>query len=162
MTVRKSPRDGPAYEPSVLPPAAEAGLPVGILVQRLIDDVADTYLDLLDAIYGEIDVLEDRIDELGRRSRASGSRSSATSSCIDDARSRRRGRQSAGSSTAASTWEDGALFPSEVERLFGDTYDTPVRVTEELDVARDLLAGARDHLSPRSPRARTRSPRSSP
>jgi magnesium transporter len=41
---------------------------------------------------------------------------------------------------------DHALFPREVERLFGDTYDTLVRVTEELDVARDLLAGVRDHL----------------
>jgi magnesium transporter len=33
-----------------------------------------------------------------------------------------------------------------VERLFADTYDTLVRVTEELDVARDLLASVRDHL----------------
>ncbi len=33
-----------------------------------------------------------------------------------------------------------------MEQLFGDTYDTLVRVTEELDIARDLLAGARDHL----------------
>ena len=33
-----------------------------------------------------------------------------------------------------------------MERLFGDTYDTLVRVTEELDIARDLLAGVRDHL----------------
>jgi magnesium transporter len=40
---------------------------------------------------------------------------------------------------------DHALFPPEVEQLFGDTYDTLVRVTEE-DIARDLLAGARDHL----------------
>jgi magnesium transporter len=39
-----------------------------------------------------------------------------------------------------------ALFPAEVEQLCGDTYDTLVRVTEELDIARDLLAGARDHL----------------
>jgi magnesium transporter len=41
---------------------------------------------------------------------------------------------------------DHALFPPEVEQLFGDTYDTLVRVTEEIDIARDLLAGARDHL----------------
>ena len=38
------------------------------------------------------------------------------------------------------------LFPPPVERLFGDTYDTLVRVTEEFDVARDLLSGVRDHL----------------
>ena len=41
---------------------------------------------------------------------------------------------------------DHALFPPDVERLFADTYDTLVRATEELDIARDLLAGVRDHL----------------
>ena len=40
---------------------------------------------------------------------------------------------------------DHALFPPHVERLFSDTYETLVRVTEELDIARDLLAGVRDH-----------------
>ena len=40
---------------------------------------------------------------------------------------------------------DHALFPAEVERQFAETYETFVRVTEELDIARDLLAGVRDH-----------------
>ena len=40
---------------------------------------------------------------------------------------------------------DHALFPPSVERLFTETYETLVRVTEELDIARDLLAGVRDH-----------------
>ena len=53
-----------------------------------------------------------------------------------------------------------ALFPPDVERLFGDTYDTLVRATEELDVARDLLAGVATTSSRRSPRTRTRSARS--
>ena len=38
-----------------------------------------------------------------------------------------------------------ALFPPSVERLFAETYETLVRVTEELDIARDLLGGVRDH-----------------
>jgi magnesium transporter len=37
-----------------------------------------------------------------------------------------------------------SLFPASVETEFVDTYETLVRVTEELDVARDLLAGVRD------------------
>ena len=37
------------------------------------------------------------------------------------------------------------LFPPEVEARFVDTYETLVRVTEELDVARDLLGGVRDY-----------------
>ncbi len=38
-----------------------------------------------------------------------------------------------------------ALFPPEIELRFADTYETLVRVIEELDIARELLAGVRDH-----------------
>jgi hypothetical protein len=40
---------------------------------------------------------------------------------------------------------DHALFPSEIELRFADTYETLVRAIEELDIARDLLAGVREH-----------------
>jgi magnesium transporter len=40
---------------------------------------------------------------------------------------------------------DSALFPPEVDLRFADTYETLVRVVEELDIARELLAGVRDH-----------------
>ena len=40
---------------------------------------------------------------------------------------------------------DVVLFPTDVEALFVDTYETLVRVTEEIDVARDLLGGVRDY-----------------
>ncbi len=40
---------------------------------------------------------------------------------------------------------DHALFPADVERLFADTYDTLVRAAEELDIAREHVAGVRDH-----------------
>jgi magnesium transporter len=146
VTVRKTPREGPAFDASVLRPASEEGLPVGILVQRLIDDVTDTYLDLLDATYGEIDALEDRIDEL---------RPADTRMRLSELRHELLHRRRTISATRAAVRRildgrvevgDHALFPADVERLFGDTYDTLVRVTEELDVARDLLSGVRDHL----------------
>jgi magnesium transporter len=146
VTVRKTPRDGPAFDPSVLRPASEEGLPVGILVHRLIDDVTDTYLDLLDATYAEIDALEDRIDEL---------RPADTRTRLSELRHELLHRRRTVSATRAAVRRildgrvevgDHALFPADVERLFGDTYDTLVRVTEELDVARDLLSGVRDHL----------------
>jgi magnesium transporter len=146
VTVRKTPRDGPAFDPSVLRPASEEGLPVGILVQRLIDDVTDTYLDLLDATYAEIDTLEDQIDE---------SPPADTRTRLSELRHELLHRRRTVSATRAAVRRildgrvevgDHALFPADVERLFGDTYDTLVRVTEELDVARDLLSGVRDHL----------------
>jgi magnesium transporter len=145
VTVRKAPTAEVEYDMAVLRTASET-VPVGVLVHRLVDDVADTYLDVLDAVYAEIDALEDEIDDLRpaevrlrlaelrhmllhRRRTVSGMRSVARR-VLD-------GRIDVG---------EHALFPTEVERLFGDTYDTLVRVTEELDVARDLLAGVRDHL----------------
>jgi magnesium transporter len=145
VTVRKTPSAVIDYDMAVLRSAPET-TPVGVLVHRLVDDVADTYLDVLDAVYFEIDGLEDEIDELRpaeirrrlaelrhvllhRRRTVSGMRAVARR-VLD-------GRVEVG---------EHALFPAEVERMFGDTYDTLVRVTEELDVARDLLAGVRDHL----------------
>lgn len=146
VTVRKSPRGGSPFDVAPLHPSADEGARPGILVQRLVDEVADSYLDLLDAVFGEIDELEDGIDEarpaevrlrlaeirhelLHRRRMVSATRA-AVRRVLD-------GRVEVG---------DHGLFPPDIERLFGDTYDTLVRVTEELDIARDLLAGARDHL----------------
>ncbi len=40
---------------------------------------------------------------------------------------------------------DEALFPTELERLFTVTSDGLQRTAEELDIARELLAGLRDH-----------------
>lgn len=145
LTVRKSPSDGDAFDASALAHAVEERASAGLIVHRLVDDVADTFLAALDAAYGEIDELEDRIDELRPaqvRERISALRhellhgrrtASATRAAI---RRVLDGRVDVG---------DHELFPAEVERLFADTYETLVRVTEELDIARDLVAGVREH-----------------
>ena len=144
VTVRKS-GTHVDYDMAALRSASE-DVPIGILVHRLVDDLADTYLDLLDAIYAEIDALEDEIDSL---------RPTQVRLRIAELRHMLlyRRRTVSGMRAVARRVLDGrievgehALFPSGVERLFGDTYDTLVRVTEELDVARDLLSGVRDHL----------------
>jgi len=146
VTVRKTSRGGETFDVEGLAAAVESGAPAGVLVHRLVDDVTDSYLDLLDAIYDEIDGLEDEIDvlrpaevrtrlaelrhELLHRRRTISAMRAAVRRVLD-------GRIEIG---------ERELFPTEVEHLFGDTYDILVRVTEELDIARDLLAGARDHL----------------
>ena len=146
VTVRKTPPGARPYDTSPLAPAAEQDAGVGILVHRLVDDVADSYLELLDAIYGEIDELEDSIDAL---------RPAEVRMRLSELRHELLYRRRTVSATRAAVRRvldgrvevgDHALFPPEVERLFGDTYDTLVRVTEELDVARDLLSSVRDHL----------------
>jgi magnesium transporter len=146
VTVRRSSSPEMTYDVASLRANAEDETPVGVLVHRLVDDVADTYLDLLDVVYSEIDSLEDEIDEL---------RPSEVRLRLAELRHMllHRRRAVSGMRAVVRRVFDGrievgehGLFPPQVERMFGDTYDTLVRVTEELDVARDLLAGVRDHL----------------
>jgi len=145
VTVCKTPDLRAPFDVSALQAAAEPDTPVGVLLHHLAEDVADSYLDLLDAIYAAIDDLEDRLDEL---------RPAQVRLRLSELRHELLHRRRAVSATRAAVRRvldgrvevGGALFPPEVERLFGDTYDTLVRVTEELDVARDLLASVRDHL----------------
>jgi Mg2+ and Co2+ transporter CorA len=145
LTVRKTGPDGAVLDAAGLHPAVEEGAPVGVLVHRLIDEVADSYLSALDAVYGEIEELEDAIDVWPPR---------RVRERISDLRHELlHGRKTASATRAAVRRivdgrievGDHALFPPDVERLFADTYETLVRVTEELDIARDLLAGVRDH-----------------
>jgi magnesium transporter len=146
VTVRKTPRDGgPPFDVSALHPAAERATTAGVLLHRLIDEVADTFVESLDAAYAEIEELEDALDTWPPsrvRMRVSDLRHELLYSRRTVAATRavvRRvldGRIELG---------DHALFPAQVERLFADTHETLMRATEELDVARDLLAGVRDH-----------------
>jgi magnesium transporter len=130
---------------SALHPATDEQAHAGELVHRLVDEVAESFLEALDAVYAEIEELEDGLDtwtpkqirarltdlrhELLHGRRTVAATRAAVRRVLD-------GRIEVG---------DHALFPPQVERLFSDTYETLVRVTEELDIARDLLAGVRDH-----------------
>ncbi|MGL6278902.1 MAG: magnesium transporter CorA family protein, partial [Gaiella sp.] len=110
-------------------------------------EIAEAYLDLVDALYLEIDELEDHVDELSDL---------ATRRRLSDLRHEMLHARKNVSATRAAVrrivdgrldvGEDERLFPREVESAFADTYDTLVRATEELDVARDLLASVRDYL----------------
>ena len=145
VTVRKTPEDGKPWDPAPLAAPAARGASVGELVFRLIDDVAESFLDVVDASDVEIDELEEHIDDwssdqIRRRlgslrhdllhARRTVSATRAAVRRINDK------RLDVG---------DDALFPEPVERMFADTYETLLRAAEELDVARDLLSNLRDH-----------------
>lgn len=145
VTVRKSPPDGAPFEPVSLYAASEQGAQAGVLVHRLVDDVADTYLELVDGLYARIDALEDQIDDI---------QPAAVRRSLSELRHDLTHRRRTAVATRAAVRRvldgrvdigDHALFPREVEQLFGDTYDSLLRVTEELDLTRDLLAGLRGH-----------------
>jgi Mg2+ and Co2+ transporter CorA len=145
VTVRKTAPGGEPFDVEALRPGADDGESAGVLVHRLIDDVADSYLSGLDASYAAIETLEDTIEELP---------SSDVRARISDLRHELLVARRTVSATRAAVRRvldgrvevgDHALFPPSVERRFADTYETLVRVTEELDIARDLVAGVRDH-----------------
>jgi magnesium transporter len=146
ITISKTPPGEKAFDPK---PAKEACRPdesVGMFVYHLVDEIAERYLDLVDALDDEIDDLEDFVGtatpaEAGRRLRE----------LRHDVRGIRR--------TLAPTrdavrkvldnrveLDEGELFPREVEIAFGDAYDKLLRASEALESSRDALAGVRDYL----------------
>ena len=146
VTARKTPRDGGGpFDISALHSASEQAADAGQLVYRLVDEVAESFLESLDGAYAEIEELEDALDTWPPsrvRMRLSDLRHDLLHSRRTVAATRAGVRRVLDGRVEVG---DHSLFPPEVERLFGDTYDTLVRVTEELDIARDLLAGVRDH-----------------
>jgi magnesium transporter len=146
LTVRKTPgRGGEPFDVSALHAAVEQDASAGELVHRLIDEIRESFFESIDAVYAEIEELEDALEtwppgqvrrrlaelrhELLHSRRTIAATRAAVRRVLD-------GRVDIG---------EHALFPPDVERLFSDTYETLVRATEELDIARDLLAGVRDH-----------------
>jgi magnesium transporter len=145
VTIRKSGASGALAPVDGVAARADAHAPAGTMFQAAVDDATDAFLDLLDDLYESIDDLEGEIEQLSGpdvrrriatvrnellRARRASSMTRAIARRIVD------GRVDVGSS---------ALFPSDIENRFVDTYETLVRVTEELDVARDLLGGVRDY-----------------
>ena len=76
---------------------------MGMLVYRLVDDVAESYLDVVNAVYVEIDELEDRIDSCSRRASGVGSARSVTTFCVADGWCPPHARPCGGSLTGALT-----------------------------------------------------------
>jgi magnesium transporter len=146
VTVSKTPPDEQPFDPRPAKDACHAREPVGMYAFRLLDEVAERYLDLIDTLNDEIDDFEDHIDDwTGPKTRAK------ISSLRHDLLSIRR--------TLSPTRDavhriiddrveidDGELFPREVEIHFADVYDKLLRATEGLEISRDLLGGVRDYL----------------
>lgn len=145
VTVRKSDERG-GIAPITLAGRAALAESVGDLLHELVDDVAEEYLDLVDALYSEIDELEDAIDDISSeetRRRLAGLRHEMLHARKNVSATRAAVRRIVDGRVDVSS---EPLFTRDAERSFADTYDTLVRTIEELDVARDLLASVRDYL----------------
>src|ERR687897_919057 len=144
VAVRKTPTGSTAQVSAPLE-ASSRGESAGALLHRLIDDVAESFVSAVGAIDEEIDELEEHMEDWSPervRRRVAGLRQDLLHARRNVSATRAAIRRIVDRRLDVS---DDRLFPADVEQLFVDTYETLVRAGDELDVARDLLASARDH-----------------
>ena len=146
ITVSKTPPGEEPFDPKPAKEACRAHDEVGMYVYHLVDEVAESYLDLLDVIDDEIDELEDLVpdrppQEVGRRLRE----------LREDVRGIRRTLLPTRDAVRRIVdnrieIEDGEMFPHDVEIAMGDAFDKLLRSSEGLESSRDALSGVRDYL----------------
>jgi magnesium transporter len=146
VTVSKTPPGEQPFDPQNAKAACRAHEGVGMFVYHLLDEVAEGFLDVVDAVDDEIDDLEDLVPvdtpaEVGKKLRALrhdllgirrtlGPTRDAVRKIVDD----------------RVELDDAELFPRDAEIALGNAFDKLLRASEGLDAARDSLAGIRDYL----------------
>lgn len=153
VTVRKTPGERPPFDSSQIGDVCDAvqhEQSPGMIAYLLVDDVAERYIDLLDALDEEIDELEEGVDEWPAektRRRISELRHDllhirkTLAPTRDAVREVVDGRVDIEGRTLFTR----EVFPREVEQQFAATYDKLLRATEGIEYARDLLSAARDY-----------------
>ena len=146
LTVRKTPEGGkPPYDTTEVKAACRPDETPASFLYRLVDDLAEHFLDLIDDVDEEIDQLEDQVETLpaayirGRIShlrhdllhirRTLGPTRDAVRRVLDN-RVELEGRE---------------FFTRDIELNFADAYDKLLRASEGLELSRDLLGGVRDY-----------------
>jgi len=147
LTVRKTPPEGrPACDVAAVQKAVKPDDSAGMLAYRLVDEIAERYLDLVDALDEEIDELEDKVER--QSSELTRSRVSTLRHDLLHIRRTLSPMRDAVRRVIDGTVEveDGKeVFPHDVEVAFNAAYDKFLRASDGLDLARDLLAGVRDY-----------------
>ena len=147
LTVRKTPPGNrAACDVAVVRKTIKADDSAGMMAYRLVDEIAERYLDLVDALDEEIDELEDKVELQSAeitRTRISSLRHDLlhirrTLSPMRDAVRR--------VIDGSVDVEDGTeVFPRDVEVAFNGSYDKLMRAFDGLELSRDLLASVRDY-----------------
>ncbi len=147
LTVRKTPLDGrhPYDTERVRSTVRDSDSP-GMIAYRLVDDIAETYLDLVDDVDAEIDELEDRVESQSAeltRERISGLRHDLLHIRRTLAPMRDAVRRIVDGVVEVEQGEE--VFPHDVEVAFNGAYDKLLRALDGLELSRDLLASVRDY-----------------
>ncbi len=146
LTVRKTPPGRhPCEFESIVKTVKQDDSP-GMIAYRIVDEIAERYLTLVDAVDEEIDELEDKVeDQPAEKTRA------RISSLRHDLLHIRR--TLAPMRDAIRRVIDGTVdvehgeevFPHDVEIAFNAAYDKLLRAFDGLELSRDLLASVRDY-----------------
>jgi magnesium transporter len=147
LTVRKTPPGAEPFDTKNVHETCEAGdvQDPGMVAYHLVDEVAERYLDLIDALNDKIDDLDEHVEEWTAavvRGRISELRYALLHirRTLSPTRDALRGVVD-----GRIELEGQELFPHDVELHFADAYDKLLRASEGLDFSRDLLAGVRDY-----------------
>jgi magnesium transporter len=147
LSVSKTPPNEHPYDPRPTREACQPDDEGGMMLYRLVDDIAEHYLDLVDALDGEIDELEDSV-EIARpeetRSRLSALRHDLLH--IRRTLSPTRDAVRRVVDNVIEVEEGEEVFPHDVEVAFNSAYDKLLRAFDGLELSRDLINSVRDYL----------------
>jgi len=146
LTVSKTPPGEKPFDPKPARDACRRDEPIGMYLYRLFDEVAERYLDLIDALNDEIDELEDAVETWPPpkiRDRISALRHDLLHIRRTLAPTRDAARKVMDDRVDL---DNATLFPREVDLHFADAYDKLLRASEGLETSRDLVAGVRDYF----------------
>ena len=148
VTVRKTPERGYPCDlgPAQLSIGKEDDERAGIILYRIVDLIAEDFLDLVDALNDEIDELEEGI-ETWPSAQVRGRISDLRHDLLHVRRTLAPTRDAVRSivDRRIDVGDGPELLPRDVELDFADAYDKLLRATDGLDLSRDLLSSARDY-----------------
>jgi magnesium transporter len=146
LTVRKTPPGRAPYDIGAARESSRATDSTGMLMYRVVDNIAEAYLDLVDDVDAEIDELEDKVDE--QSNEATRERISALRHDLLHIRRTLAPMRDAVRRVVDDVVEvdDGEeVFPHDVEIAFNGAYDKLLRAFDGLELSRDLLTSVRDY-----------------
>jgi magnesium transporter len=147
VTVSKTPPGESPYDPRPVRESCQPDDDAGMMLYRLVDDIAEHYLDLVDSLDEEIDELEDGVETAPpevTRNRVSELRHDLLHIRRTLAPTRDAVRQVVNNVVEVDQGEP--VFPHDVEVAFNSAYDKLLRAFDGLELSRDLLASVRDYL----------------
>ena len=147
LTLTKTPPGEHPYDPRPARESCRADDSAGMMFYRLVDDIAEHYLDLIDEVDEEIDQLEDTVETTPAavtRVRLSELRHDLLHIRRTLAPTRDAIRRVV--DNVVEVAEGQEVFPHEVEVAFNSAYDKLLRAFDGLELSRDLIASVRDYL----------------